>query len=69
MVVPSDLRARQKWEQGTPLLLIETAHGVVLATRDQAKRLLRDQLAGESLVEELIADRRAAAQRDEDGVA
>lgn len=65
MVVPADLRARQKWEQGTPLLFIETAHGVVLATREQAKRLLRDQLAGESLVEELIADRRAAAQRDE----
>lgn len=61
LVVPSELRARQRWTQGTPLLLIETARGVVLTTRDQAKLLVREQLAGESLVDELLSERRAAA--------
>jgi bifunctional DNA-binding transcriptional regulator/antitoxin component of YhaV-PrlF toxin-antitoxin module len=65
LVVPAELRARQHWAQGVPLLFIETPHGVVLTTRDQAKQLLREQLAGGSLVDELLADRRAAAQRDD----
>lgn len=65
LVVPAELRARQHWEQGIPLLFIETPHGVVLATREQAKRLLREQLAGSSLVDDLLTDRRASAQRDD----
>jgi len=65
LVVPAELRAKQKWEQGTPLLLIETDGGVVLASQAQAKQLVRAQLAGRSLVDELIADRRAAAQQEE----
>ncbi|BDZ64197.1 AbrB/MazE/SpoVT family DNA-binding domain-containing protein [Agromyces mangrovi Wang et al. 2018] len=60
-VIPAELRAHQGWEQGTPLLLIETERGVVLATREQVKRLLREQLSGPSLVEALLAERRAAA--------
>lgn len=59
--MPAELRDRQQWSQGTPLLLIETARGVVLTTRDQAKQLMREQLAGESLVGQLISERRAAA--------
>ncbi|GLI27649.1 hypothetical protein ARHIZOSPH14_18910 [Agromyces rhizosphaerae] len=64
-VIPAELRAHQGWEQGTPLLLIETDRGVVLATREQVKRLLREQLAGTSLVEELLADRRASARAED----
>lgn len=65
LVVPAGLRARQQWEQGTPLLFIETPHGVVLTTRDQAKDLLRAQLTGASLVAELLAERRERARRDD----
>ncbi len=65
LVVPADLRARQNWSQGTPLLLIETDQGVVLTTQDQAKQLIRQQLAGESLVQELMAERRTQAQQEE----
>lgn len=61
LVVPTELRERLHLTAGSPLLLVETADGVVMATREQAKRLLRAQLAGPSLVEELLADRRAAA--------
>ena len=39
--------------------------GVVLTTREQAKKLLREQLTGPSLVDELVADRREAAHRDD----
>lgn len=65
LVVPADLRARQGWEQGTPLLFIETERGVVVATRDQAKSLIRAQLGDGSLVDELLAERRAAARAEE----
>lgn len=44
-----------------PLLPIETACEVVLTSRDQAKHLVRDQLAGEGLVDKLLSERRATA--------
>lgn len=61
LVVPVELRERLHLEPGTPLLLVDTDDGVVLATREQAKRLVRAQLSGPSLVAELVAERRAAA--------
>ena len=65
LVVPAELRERLHLEPGTPLLLVDTADGVVLATREQAKRLVRAQLSGPSLVAELLGERRAAAAADE----
>ena len=65
LVVPAELRTRQGWRQGDPLLFMETPDGVVLMTREQAKVLIRRQLAGRSLVEELMAERRAAAARED----
>ncbi len=61
LVVPAPLRERQHWEQGMPLLFLETERGVLLLTRAQARRLVRDQLSGASLVDELIEERRRAA--------
>ena len=65
LVVPAELRNRQGWRQGDALLFIEAPDGVVLMTREQAKVLIRRQLAGRSLVEELMAERRAAAARED----
>lgn len=65
LVVPSELRTRQGWRQGDPLIFIETPDGVVLMTREQTKASIRKQLAGESLVEELLAERRAAAKQED----
>lgn len=65
LVVPAQLRAQQHWEAGTPLLFIETADGVVLASRAQAKRIIRDQLAGADLVAGLLRERRAAAETED----
>lgn len=62
LVMPAELRDRLHLRSGSPLLIVETNDGIVLVTREQAKRLVRQQLAGgASLVEELIADRRSAA--------
>ena len=65
LVVPAELRNRQGWRQGDPLLFMETPDGVVLMTREQAKVLIRRQLAGRSLVEELMAERRVVAARED----
>ncbi len=65
LVVPADLRAKQQWQQGTPLLFIETEAGVLLATREQAKRIIRSQLAGTDLVAALLDERRRAAQAED----
>lgn len=66
LVIPAELRDRLGLDAGSPVLLVDTADGVVLTTREQAARLLRQQLpAGQSLVASLLADRRRAAA-DED---
>ena len=65
LVVPVALRERLQLRPGSPLVLLETPHGVVLATRDQVKHLVRGKLRGASLVDELLAERRAAAADDE----
>ena len=65
LVVPAELRARQNWEQGVPLLMIESRGGVVLMTREQAKALVRAQLDGTSAVDALLAERRAAASAED----
>lgn len=64
LVVPAALRKRQGWHQGDTLLLIETGQGVVVTTREKAKALLRAQLAGSSLVEQLTEERRTAAHEE-----
>ena len=65
LVVPAELRDRLHWTTGSPLLLIETPHGVIMATRDQVKQLVREGLQGLDLVEELLADRRKAAAAED----
>ncbi|MDM4763259.1 AbrB/MazE/SpoVT family DNA-binding domain-containing protein [Galbitalea sp. SE-J8] len=65
LVVPAALRESQGWTQGTPLLFIETDRAVLVATRAQAKALIRSQLAGADLVDELLAERREAARRED----
>ena len=65
IVLPVGLRDRLHLEPGTPLLLVETDDGVVMTTREQALRLLREQLAGSRLVSQLLEERRRASV-DED---
>ena len=51
--------------EGSVLVLIETSRGVVLLSRDQAKALVRTDLAGVDLVDELLAERRGEAAAED----
>lgn len=61
LVVPLELRTRARLAEGTPVVLIETDHGILLMTREQAREHLRRQLAGTDLLADLLADRRRTA--------
>ena len=65
LVVPAELRERLHLIPGSQLLMLETEHGIVLATREQVKQLVRARLAGPSLVDELLADRRRQAAAED----
>lgn len=64
IVVPAAVRERQHWTHGTTLILVETPDGLLLTDRDRALRIVREKLADRPLVDELLADRRAAAAAD-----
>ena len=64
LVIPADVRADLNWKQGTRLILTETGEGLLLMTMDQARAMLKAQLGGRSLSEELIAERHAEAAAD-----
>ncbi len=65
LVVPAELRERLDLKPGTPLVLLETPQGLVLATRAQVKDLVREGLAGLDVVGELLADRRRQAAAED----
>ena len=67
LVVPAELRERMHLTTGTPLALVETPRGFLVLTRDELKRLVREDLAGADLVEELLSERRAAAAAEDAG--
>jgi AbrB family looped-hinge helix DNA binding protein len=65
LVIPADLRERAGLAEGTALILLETPTGLVLLTRPQLRELVRADLAGQDLVGELVAERRAEAAADD----
>lgn len=66
VVLPSELRSRHGWSPGTTLHLVDSDEGVLLLTREQLRDRVRRSLAGTSLVDELLTERRrAAAEEDE----
>lgn len=62
LVLPAQVRERHGIGEGTELVLVEASDGLALLTRAQLKRRVREDLTGPSLVADLIAERRAAAQ-------
>jgi AbrB family looped-hinge helix DNA binding protein len=66
IVVPAEVRQRAGLSEGTPLVLIETPDGLILLTREQIKARVRADLSGLDLVEELLAERRAQADAEDD---
>lgn len=67
LVIPADLRDRLNLVAGVGLIVVETRRGLLLATREQARQLVRDDLAGTDPLSELLTERRAAAAADDLG--
>ena len=65
LVIPAELRERAGLAEGTTLILLETPGGLVLLTRPQLQALVRADLAGLDLVDELLAERHAAADAED----
>ena len=65
MVIPAELRERLHLDAGFPLILLDTPGGLILATREQLLKLVREDLQGLDLVGELIAERRRQAALDD----
>ena len=63
IVVPAAVRERAGLVAGSPMVLLESPDGLVLLTREQLRDRVRKDLAGLDLVNELLADRRAASHR------
>jgi AbrB family looped-hinge helix DNA binding protein len=66
VVLPTAIRARRNWSEGTTLIAIESPTGVVLTSREDAERVIREQLAGVDVVKELLDERRSAARAERD---
>ena len=67
IVVPADVRKREGLREGTTLVLLTTPEGMVFMTREQLRARVAEDLAGRNLVEELLAERRRYAAREDSG--
>ena len=66
VVIPQKIREAEGLNRGDTLVLFRDEDGLTLMTRDQLKKKVRAGIKHpeKSLVDELIADRRAEALRD-----
>jgi AbrB family looped-hinge helix DNA binding protein len=66
VVIPQKIREAEGLNPGDKLILFRDENGMTLMTRDQLEQKVWANIKdpGKSLVDELIADRRAEAQRD-----
>ena len=66
IVIPQQIREAQGLSTGDTLIIFEDEKGMTLMTRDQLREKMWAGIKNPevSLVDELIADRRAEAQRD-----
>lgn len=64
IVIPADLRSRAGMKAGTPLILFETTEGLEMYSRQQLSDKVAADLEGANLVDDLIAERRHEAGRE-----
>ena len=65
VVIPAGLRESQGWSDDTVLVFVDESDRVRLVSRDDLERqVLAEMAGGPSLVDELLAERRAEALRD-----
>ena len=65
VVIPAGLRESQGWSDDTVLVFVDESDRVRLVSRDDLEhQVLAEMAGGPSLVDELLAERRAEALRD-----
>ena len=67
LVIPAEVRTEHGFDEGTPLVLMDTPAGIVLLSRAQLRARVRQDLTGLDLVSELLEDRRREAAADAAG--
>ena len=65
VVVPAEVREQAGLAEGTVLVLLNTPGGLVLMTRQQLLARVRGELEGFDLVNDLLAERRRNAERED----
>jgi AbrB family looped-hinge helix DNA binding protein len=70
IVIPIEIRRQLGLAEGSELVALMEGDGVLLLPRSAVKHRLRSMFAGvrPSMAEELIRDRRAAAEEESEGV-
>lgn len=63
-VLPHEVRDRHGWEQGTPLVALDTDEGLLVMSVDESLRWLRERISGRDLVTELLEERHAEIERE-----
>ena len=65
LVVPAEVRKRCHLDEGTIMILIEADSGLILMNQEQLKARVRADMKGTSLVDELMAERKLAAAKED----
>lgn len=67
LVIPSELRNRRGWSEGTALIAVDSSIGLVLTSRAELEKIVRAQLDGSDLVQSLLEERRRASLAEDRG--
>lgn len=63
-VLPIEVRERHGWEQGTPLVAVDSDEGLLVMSVAESLARLRARISGRDLVDELLTERRAEVERE-----
>ena len=63
-VLPIEVRERHGWEQGTPLVAVDSDEGLLVMSVAESLAKLRARISGRDLVDELLTERRAEVERE-----
>ncbi len=67
LVIPSELRNRRGWAEGTALIAVDSPIGLLLTSRLELELIVKSQLEGADLVKSLLQERRRNSLAEDEG--